>query len=231
MTQTERSFEDSTVDTVLNVIRQRIITGEYPPNSKILPKQIAEDCGTSFIPVREALRVLESEGFVSFVHNRGAWVTPLSLSDLEDLYTIRLELECEAIRRAAPMNDDELSDLEAVLTEADRAARAGQQSRVIEMNRVFHFALYAKANSPRRLKLIEQLWMHSARYQRLSLVHRVDAADGEHRLVLNSIADGDQDAAADALRDHLETTVALVRDRCRELVIIDDELSVEMSTN
>jgi DNA-binding GntR family transcriptional regulator len=231
MTQNERNFEDSTVDTVLNVIRQRIITGEYPPNSKIMPKQIAEDCGTSFIPVREALRVLESEGFVSFVHNRGAWVTPLSLSDLEDLYTIRLELECEAIRRAGPMADDELAELDAVLTEADRAASVGAQTRVIELNRVFHFGLYAKANSPRRLKLIEQLWMHSARYQRLSLVHRDDAADGEHRLILNAMADGRRDTAADALRDHLETTVTLVRERCRELIVVDGELGVEMSSN
>lgn len=228
---TGRSLEDSTVDTVLNVIRQRIITGEYPPNSKIMPKQIAEDCGTSFIPVREALRVLESEGFVSFVHNRGAWVTPLSLSDLEDLYTIRLELECEAVRRAEPMNDRELSEIDAVLTEAERAALAGQQTRVIELNRVFHFSLYAKANSPRRLKLIEQLWMHSARYQRLALIHRDDAADGEHRVVLNAVANGDQNTAADALRDHLETTVTLVRDRCRELVAPDNGLIAEMSTN
>ncbi len=228
---TGRSLEDSTVDTVLNVIRQRIITGEYPPNSKIMPKQIAEDCGTSFIPVREALRVLESEGFVSFVHNRGAWVTPLSLSDLEDLYTIRLELECEAVRRAEPMNDRELSEIDAVLSEAERAALAGQQTRVIELNRVFHFSLYAKANSPRRLKLIEQLWMHSARYQRLALIHRDDAADGEHRVVLNAVANGDQNTAADALRDHLETTVTLVRDRCRELVAPDNGLIAEMSTN
>jgi DNA-binding GntR family transcriptional regulator len=231
MMHTGRSLEDSTVDTVLNVIRQRIITGEYPPNSKIMPKQIAEDCGTSFIPVREALRVLESEGFVSFVHNRGAWVTPLSLSDLEDLYTIRLELECEAVRRAEPMNDRELSEIDAVLSEAERAALAGQQTRVIELNRVFHFSLYAKANSPRRLKLIEQLWMHSARYQRLALIHRDDAADGEHRVVLNAVANGDQNTAADALRDHLETTVTLVRDRCRELVAPDNGLIAEMSTN
>ncbi len=231
MTQTERTLEDSTVDTVLNVIRKRIILGEYPPNSKIMPKQIAEDCGTSFIPVREALRVLESEGFVSFVHNRGAWVTPLSLSDLEDLYTIRLELECEAVRRATVMTDDELSEVEAALDEADRAAHAGNQSRVIEINRVFHFALYAKANSPRRLKLIEQLWMHSARYQRLALIHRDDAADGEHRLILTAMANGDHGTAADALRDHLETTVTLVRERCRELVTLDDGRSPEMSAN
>ena len=103
MTSSQRDLkptEDSTVEQVLDFVREGIISGRYPPRSKLLPKQIAEHCGTSFIPVREALRVLESEGFVAFVHNRGAWVTPLSLNDLKDLYEIRLELESEAVRRA-----------------------------------------------------------------------------------------------------------------------------------
>jgi DNA-binding GntR family transcriptional regulator len=214
---TERDLEDSSVDHVLTRIRQRIIAGDYPPNSKLLPKQIAEDCGTSFIPVREALRALESEGFVSFVRNRGAWVTPISISDLEDLYSIRLELECETVRRAEPMNDAELTVLEDILVESIEASAQGDQTRVIELNRALHFSLYAKANSPRRLRLIEQLWLHSARYQRFSLVYRYDASDGEHRQIVEAVADGDQHRAADALRTHLETTVTLVRERYQAL--------------
>ena len=82
-------FGDSSVDYVVQHIRQGIIEGEYPQDTKLLPRAIAERCGTSFIPVREAMRILESEGFVTFRHNRGAWVTSLSLSDLEELYELR----------------------------------------------------------------------------------------------------------------------------------------------
>ena len=71
--------DNSSVDQVLEFARQRIVSGEYPPDTKLLPKILAAECGTSLIPVREAMRVLESEGLVVFIHNRGAFVAPISL--------------------------------------------------------------------------------------------------------------------------------------------------------
>jgi len=213
----EKMTEDSTVEQVLEFIRDGIVKGGYPPQSKLLPKQIAESCGTSFIPVREALRVLESEGFVTFVHNRGAWVTPLSLHDLDDLYTIRLELECEAVRRAARLDDAELQALEKMLERSRIADERRRRAEVIRLNREFHFAIYRKADSPRRMKLIEQLWLHSARYQRMSLDYRHDAAEAEHRDVVEMLRCGDHDAAAESLRVHLTSTVALLKHGCRDL--------------
>ena len=97
------SHGDSSVDHVVQHLRREIISGEYPRDTKLFPKAIAKRCGTSFIPVREALRILESEGFVVFRHNRGAWVTTLSIADLEDLYELRIELESDAVRRARPL--------------------------------------------------------------------------------------------------------------------------------
>ena len=96
-------------------LRQGIISGEYRHNTKLLPKTIAERCGTSFIPVREALRILESEGFVIFRHNRGAWVTTLSISDLEDLYELRIELEGQAVRRARPCEERDIELLRDIV--------------------------------------------------------------------------------------------------------------------
>ena len=212
MEQRDSITEDSTVEQVLVYVREGILDGSLPPRSKLLPKVIAEACGTSFIPVREALRVLESEGFVTFVHNRGAWVTPLSMDDLDDLYTIRIELECETVRRASPFSATEIRGLERLLTLAAKASRRGDRATVIELNREFHFTIYSRANSPRRMKLIEQLWLHSERYQRLSLAFRHDASDAEHRLILDGLAGGDHKAAARALKAHLETTVRLIRE-------------------
>jgi DNA-binding GntR family transcriptional regulator len=208
---------DSTVELVLEHIRDGIITGRYPPQSKLLPKQIAERCGTSFIPVREALRVLESEGFVTFLHNRGAWVTPLSLQDLEDLYTIRLELECEAVRRAAPFDAADIDALEKLLERSRLHADKGRHAKVVELNRELHFAIYRKAGSPRRMKLIEQLWLHAARYQRMALDYRHDAADAEHSEIVDMLRVGDHEGAARALHTHLSTTVSLLEQGCKEL--------------
>lgn len=209
--QRNTTSEDSSVEQVLAFLRAGIISGRFPPESKLLPKFIAEECGTSFIPVREALRVLGSEGFVTFVHNRGAWVTSLSMSDLLDLYKIRIELETEAVRQAAPFSADEIGHLEHLLDLSDQAHRQGDQAAVVRLNRELHLAIYGKCDSPRRLKLIEQLWQHAARYQRLSLEFRHDASDAEHRRIIEQLARGDHDAAALELRSHLETTVHLIR--------------------
>jgi len=212
MERRDPAIEDSSVEQVLNHVREGIISGYFPPNVKLLPKQIADVCGTSFIPVREALRVLESEGFVNFVHNRGAWVTPLSIADLEDLYSIRIELECEAVRRADRFTKAEIAHLDDLLERSRLGHERGDNHELVALNRELHFSIYQKSNSPRRLKLIKELWLHSARYQRLSLNYRQDASDAEHRMVVNKLRRGDHSGAADALKAHLETTVSLIRE-------------------
>ncbi len=203
----ERGFA---VEATLNRVREDIISGRYAPNSKLFPKVIAEEHGTSFIPVREALRILESEGFVTFVNNRGTWVTPLSLEDAKDLYSTRIELESQAVRNAAPFSSAEIDVLEDILTKIHVHNSVHEAAEVVELNRRFHFFLYEKSNSPRRLRLIEQLWFHSERYQRLSVDHRDDAGDAEHRAILAALRRGDHDAAANLLAAHLRTTIDLL---------------------
>ena len=202
---------DSTVELVVRHLREGIIDGTYQPESKLQPKVIAEKCGTSFIPVREAFRILESEGFVTVFHNRGAWVSSMSVEDLDDLYSIRTELECEAVRRASSCDEKKIDVLLNNLGEAQERHAKGDHAAVVTLNREFHFAIYELAGSPRRLKLIDQLWLHSARYQRLSLHYRHDAASDEHRLIVDSLSNGDHSAAAEALRCHLASTFELIR--------------------
>lgn len=201
---------DSSVDLVAQHLRQGIISGEYAQNTKLLPKAIAARCGTSFIPVREALRILESEGFVVFRHNRGAWVTNLSISDLEDLYELRIELESQAVRRARPCDERDIMLLRDIVDRIAIANRRNEARKVVELNRDLHFMIYRRSNSPRRLKMIEQLWLHAERYQHMSVKIRHDAADAEHREVIEHLAAGDHNAAADAMSNHLTTTANLL---------------------
>lgn len=217
VTATKSTAVDSTVAQVLEQLRHEIIAGRHQPGSKLAPKAIADEYGVSFIPVREALRVLESEGFVEFLHNRGAWVTPMSITDLIDLYDIRIELETQAVRRARPFPIDTLDQLGAMLAEAQEADQRGDNARIVEINRDFHMTIYRRADSPRRLRLIEQLWLHSARYQHLGLEYRHDGADAEHRAVLDHLVAGNHDRAAEALGEHLHTTVDLIVSAMREV--------------
>jgi DNA-binding GntR family transcriptional regulator len=203
----ERGF---TVDEVLRRVRHDIITGRFAPDSQIFPKAIAEELGMSFIPVREALRILESEGFVTFVNNRGTWVTPLSLEDANDLYSTRIEFESQVVRMSTPFSASELDALDGLLDELHDALVANETRRVVELNREFHFSLYRKSGSPRRIKVIEHLWLHSQRYQTLSVEQREDAGDREHRVIVDALRQGDHARAGDLLGEHLRTTIDLI---------------------
>ncbi len=208
---TQRS-NDSSVAHVVEHLRHGIITGRYRRDSKILPKQIADRCGTSFIPVREALRILEAEGFILFRHNRGAWVTSVSLVDLEDLYDVRIALEADAVAKSKPFSDADLEGLRILIEKMSKAYADDDSNRVVRLNRDFHFRIYSNCESERRMRIIRQLWMHAERYQQLSLQVRHDAADDEHRAILDALSARDHELAAEALRTHLITTVSLLKD-------------------
>lgn len=203
-------IRDSSVAKVLGYARDRIISGEFQPGTKLLPKILAEDCGTSLIPVREAFRALESEGLVTFIHNRGVWVSPLSLEDLNDLYSVRLLIESDTVKMAEPLTRVEIERLETYLEQACRAAEKGHDAKIITLNRSFHFLIYEKAKSPWRMNLIENLWSHTERYQRLSVHLRHDAADDEHRAIIDCLMIGDHNGASKAMTAHLKSTANLI---------------------
>src|SRR4051794_15358550 len=92
----------SSVELVYQRTRHNILTGDYPPGSALRLQELADRFGVSIIPVREALRLLASEGFVDLIPNRGARVALLSMEDMLDVYRTRIALEVEALRQAAP---------------------------------------------------------------------------------------------------------------------------------
>ena len=210
MSNTALNLDESSVEQVVNHIRDRIVSGDFSPNMKLRPNEIADQCGTSFIPVREAMRVLETEGLITYIHNRGAFATPISESDLQDLYSIRIELEPTTVAISNPFTPGEIAELAKILSKIVRARERNEDDQIMRLNREFHFGIYKKSNSPRRIKLIEQLLSHADRYQRLSLQYRHDAADTEHQEILNHLSLGNNVAAAHSLSSHLKTTAKLL---------------------
>lgn len=206
----------SLVDRVLTLTRGRILSGEYPPGARLRLQMLAEESGASLIPVREALRVLEAERLVETIPNRGARVAELSLDDMEDLYAVRILLETETLRDAPALSEAEEESLRALLDRIKVAVDAGDTPTVMELHRQFHFGLYGRTGSKWLPYLIDLLWNHTERYQRLSLAFRHDGADHEHREVLKALAAGESGRAAEALREHLQTTARLVAEAYRK---------------
>lgn len=210
LTVNRDEISTSLVDQVLIQTRQRILTGEYPPGSRLRLHDLARESGVSLIPVREALRILESERLVHTVPNKGATVAELSMEDLKDLYAVRMQLESDAVASSPPLSAEEAQAFEGLLTELARANDRKDLTRAMQLHRAFHFGLYERSQSDWRIHLIEVLWNHAERYQWLSLAERHDAAFAEHHRILEELQKGDRKRAGTALRQHLATTRRLL---------------------
>ncbi|HEY7033780.1 MAG TPA: GntR family transcriptional regulator [Thermomicrobiales bacterium] len=202
----------SSVELVYRRTRRAILTGDYSPGSPLRLQDLAARNGVSMIPVREALRLLEAEGFVESIPNRGARVAPLSMEDMLDVYRTRIVLEVEALRQAIPQTTP------AVLAKARRLnnkiVRQFVQKGHAEYDdhRAFHFALYEPSGSKWLLRLIGIVWDHTERYRRIGASRvTAESARAEHELILDRIEAKEVDGALAALTNHLEHSVEVLR--------------------
>src|SRR3982750_2525469 len=123
-------------------IRAAILDGILLPGARIDQNQLAKDLNTSLVPVREALKKLEGEGFVQIIPRRGAFVTDTSLKDMEDLYFARSILEGQAGYHAAEkINQQQLNQLDSLHTKVGHALEIHDFDAFTELNRQFHFII------------------------------------------------------------------------------------------
>src|SRR6266702_3519294 len=118
--QRSGGIHGSPPDAVREALRRAISAGEMAPGFQLRQDELAERFGTSRIPVREALRQLEAEGFVTFMPNRGAVVSDLSIDEVVELLEIRIALECHALRLSIPARGEiDLDDANKILRSYD----------------------------------------------------------------------------------------------------------------
>jgi len=209
--QRSGGLHGSAPDTVREALRRAISAGELAPGIQLRQDELAEKFGTSRIPVREALRQLEAEGFVTLLPNRGAVVSDLSIDEVVELLEIRIALECHALRLAIPaMGDIDLDDARAILRSYDEEPDPEKWGA---FNWRFHKALYAPCNSPRLLAMIEANYGHVGRFTR-ALVSRATGKDRpqrEHYELLDHCRDGAVEKAVRLLREHIVQTQKTLR--------------------
>lgn len=200
-------------DAVLKGLRTDILTGDLKPGDQIVQESLAERYGVSRVPLREALRILESEGQVVYHPHRGYFVAQLSLDDLEEVYRLRSLLEAEAIERAVPrLTDADLSDLGELLEAIDEAAAEEDVFAMTLANRRFHFAIFDASDMPRLVRLLHQLWDATDAYRAIYFHQQGnrDRVSHEHGQMLAALQA--RDAALlirlhDEHRDHSVATV------------------------
>ncbi len=203
-TLAEKAFE---------VLHEAILTGELQPGERLLIEDLAQALDMSPMPIREALRRLDSAGLVEHVPHRGARVTELSVADLREIYTARLALEPLAIRIAAEgFTEEDASRARESLARHIDAYRRGDLREAWSTHTAFHFALYSAAGSRWLLRLITPLWESSERY-RLAIrpIERsLEERRAEHERILNACIEQASDLVAHELHDHLARTANLI---------------------
>lgn len=192
---------------VADNLRQRILTAELAVGGRLNQDELASSLGVSRIPLREALRQLEAEGFVEIVPHRGAFVVALSIDEIKEIYEIRIALESLAVELAVPKaTPAHLDRIEELLGRMDAEP---DPLRWLDLNLEFHNALYLPAARPRLSALIEMWRRHSELYLRIYVMPmgRIRQAQEEHRLILAAYRRRDSVEAVDTLRRHLSHTV------------------------
>jgi DNA-binding GntR family transcriptional regulator len=197
---------------VADFLREGIISGMFPRGSRLKQAEIAERLQLSITPVREALKLLEAEGYINGNSYRGACVVPFDATASEEVLELRLMLESKLIRgTAAHVTAQDIAELRALADEFEQAFDAGDRASARGVNYRFHRRLYSLAHMPQTLHFVLILW---ARYP-FDLINAIEGrgkdAAQEHDEILRALANGDAAAATLAMRKHIESGWSLLR--------------------
>lgn len=181
-----------------------ILSGRYPPHSRIVETQVARELGTSQAPVREALRALQAIGIVELSPFRGARVRRPTRDEILEAYDVRSALEALAARLAVPrLGETDIAELLALGEEMESAARAGDGHAVASADARFHARIVESAGN----RTLERTWRSLEPYSRTYLSLFVPGADPTwsahlHAPILAALRTRDAEAVVEALGAH-----------------------------
>ncbi len=189
---------------IANVLREAIYRGILGEGKPLHQAQIAARLGVSPIPLREALRLLETEGLVNFRGYRGAFVTELSLEEARELYEMVAALETSLMRIAFPgITNRIIEEAGGVL---DKMEAEDDCIRWRDLNFLFHTLLYEPADRPLTLDMVARLRQKTDRTIRTHLASMRKESERQHRDLLEAVTARDLKKSIEALANHLAYT-------------------------
>jgi DNA-binding GntR family transcriptional regulator len=190
-------------------LRNRILAGTYAPGSALRQDTLASEFGTSKIPVREALVQLQSEGLVDIFPNRGFQVRPLAAAELDEVFSLRLQIEPAAVAQGARLaTASDRAAARKALLQLNAALAAEEFSSSGELNRTFHLLLIVPSLQPVAAEILSRLHTLAQRYVQAHLrpEGRVKRATREHTALLKAWSSGKSKEARALIHAHIEST-------------------------
>lgn len=197
-----------TGERVATRLRDDILHGVHVPGERLRQQDLSAQYGASRVPVRDALRILESEGIIKTVANTGAWIAELTKEECVQLYQLRERVEPLLLTASMPALDSANIDRLQAMSEQMRST--SDIDAFVDLDREFHLLSYSSAHAGFLGTLVGRLW-NMTHYYRRSYSHllteeKLTLLHAEHQLLVAAIREGDSDEAERVLAGHIRRT-------------------------
>jgi DNA-binding GntR family transcriptional regulator len=199
-------------------LRDLMARGDLAPGTHLVETEVAQKLGVSRGPLREALRILETEGLVRSSPGRGSFVAEISARDVQEIYSLRTILEEEALRLAIlNATAEDISGLEDNLASMFTAAEAGNYAQVLDRDLEFHMRIWKMAGHQRLEGFLREIGAQAKMYiaVQTSLYDDLAAGISDHRVLLEALKQRDFELASRTLREHLRVAHETLLDYSR----------------
>jgi DNA-binding GntR family transcriptional regulator len=192
-----------------DAVRDMVLSSELRPGDRLVEERLTEELGISRPPLREALRLLEQEGLLISIPRRGVIVTPLTMQDIFEIYTLRTAYERLAIELGMPVRDPQmLVRVRHALAAMDEAAKNDDRAQLVKSAFEFHLSIVGLARHRRVEEAYRALWLQLHLFMAVNT--RVRAEQNEtleanverHRRLLALVEAGDRSAVLVELENH-----------------------------
>ncbi|WP_330174292.1 GntR family transcriptional regulator [Streptomyces sp. NBC_01498] len=193
---------------VADTLRKQILLGKLRPGARIMQEEVAASFGSSRLPVREALRILESEGLIVLKANSGAWVSQMDLAECQATYKLRERVEPLTLSESIPnLTSDDFTRLDEIQREIEAN---DDVDLFLSLDRELHLITYSGCVDEQLRTMVRRFWNTTQHYRR-AYAHLIDPTgreliNFEHRLIIEAIKRGDPVDAERFLAGHIRRT-------------------------
>lgn len=188
------------------ILRQAILRGDLRPGQKLKQQELADQLGMSPTPIREVLRILESEGLLEYIPRKGVYVAEVSPQEAEEITPIRAVLEGLAVQLGVPnLTDQQIETLEGLTKGMEEALVRMDFVQVRKLNYDFHIIIYRASGSATLVNMIERLWPRFATNLLWMIPGRAERSVQQHYVIMEAIKKRDAMQAATLIAEHIHT--------------------------
>ncbi len=192
-------------EVIYQKLREKILYGEFKPGGAVTLQGVADSLQVSLTPIRESVRRLIAERALEFHGNRRISVPKMTQGRLEEIYTARLNLEGELVKRAVNgITEEKLTALESIDHQLDLAISEGDTFNYLKFNFLFHQQLYRMQHSEIILPIVETLWLQLGPSLRVVCGrYGTSGLSDQHKKAIQALRDKDPLAAQKAILDDI----------------------------